>query len=406
MDTKQENKYDFRWVIALFGTAVGAGILFLPIRAGMAGFWPIIFMIMLILPMTWLSHRALSRFVTSSDSDKNIIDTSEDYFGKISAKVITFLYFFAIYPICLAYGVGITNTVQSFLVNQLGVEGIPRAVIAVVFISLMMLVMIKGKDIMMKVMQAMVYPLITVLFVFSAYLIPKWDFSTLAVMPSLKDLLIAIWLTLPVLVFAFNHSPAISSFSLELKKVYKQRADEKANKILFRSALMLTTFTMFFVISVVLTLSTDQLQEARSLNIPILSYIANIDSSSLVSFVVPVVGFTAIVSSFLGHYLGAHEGLRGIIEKYSNKEQDSKKVSKVSAWFIYITMIIVAIINPGILDMIETLGGPVIAVILFLMPMYAIYKVPSMHKYANKIADVFIVTTALVAISSIVYKLF
>ena len=30
--------------------------------------------------------------------------------------------------------------------------------------------------------------------------------------------------------------------------------------------------------------------------------------------------------------------------------------------------------------MIETLGGPIIAMILFLMPMYAIQKVPAMRK--------------------------
>ena len=33
--------------------------------------------------------------------------------------------------------------------------------------------------------------------------------------------------------------------------------------------------------------------------------------------------------------------------------------------------------------MIETLGGPVIAMILFLMPMYAIQKVPAMRKYSG-----------------------
>jgi HAAAP family hydroxy/aromatic amino acid permease len=31
------------WVITLFGTAVGAGILFLPLNAGSFGFWPLVF---------------------------------------------------------------------------------------------------------------------------------------------------------------------------------------------------------------------------------------------------------------------------------------------------------------------------------------------------------------------------
>ena len=41
-------KQDTSWVISLFGTAVGAGILFLPINAGMGGFWPLVVMALLV----------------------------------------------------------------------------------------------------------------------------------------------------------------------------------------------------------------------------------------------------------------------------------------------------------------------------------------------------------------------
>lgn len=35
---------DTTWMLSLFGTAVGAGILFLPINAGLNGFWPLVIM--------------------------------------------------------------------------------------------------------------------------------------------------------------------------------------------------------------------------------------------------------------------------------------------------------------------------------------------------------------------------
>ena len=41
---KKWNKFDTAWVLNLFGTAVGAGVLFLPINAGMGGFWPLVVM--------------------------------------------------------------------------------------------------------------------------------------------------------------------------------------------------------------------------------------------------------------------------------------------------------------------------------------------------------------------------
>ena len=98
---------------------------------------------------------------------------SSDYENtNVIGNIITLLYFFALYPICLVYGVGITNTVSSFLVNQLGFAEFPRWLLAFSLISLMMFVMVRGKHFMLKVTAWMVYPLIICLLLFSLYLIP------------------------------------------------------------------------------------------------------------------------------------------------------------------------------------------------------------------------------------------
>lgn len=69
-----------------------------------------------------------------------------------------------------------------------------------------------------------------------------------------------------------------------------------------------------------------------------------------------------------------------------------------------VTTWLVATLNPSILGMIETLGGPVIAMILFLMPMYAINKVPAMRKYSGHISNAFVVVMGLIAISAIFFS--
>ncbi|MGL4351799.1 MAG: aromatic amino acid transport family protein, partial [Plesiomonas shigelloides] len=127
------SKQDTTWVLSLFGTAVGAGILFLPINAGMGGFWPLVVMALIVGPMTFLAHRGMCRFVLSSSKPgSDITEVVEEHFGKTAGKLITLLYFFAIYPIVLIYGVGITNTVDSFMVNQLGMESLPRGVLSII----------------------------------------------------------------------------------------------------------------------------------------------------------------------------------------------------------------------------------------------------------------------------------
>lgn len=58
-------------------------------------------------------------------------------------------------------------------------------------------------------------------------------------------------------------------------------------------------------------------------------------------------------------------------------------------------------VNPSILSLIESLSGPVIATVLFLMPMYAIRTVPALAPYRGKAANVFVVVAGLVAVGGI-----
>lgn len=403
---------DTTWVLSLFGTAVGAGILFLPINAGMSGFWPLLAMTLLIGPMTYFAHRGLARFVLSSAKPgSDITEVVEEHFGASAGKLITLLYFFAIYPIVLIYGVGITNTVDSFLVNQLGMTSMPRALLSIILILGMMSVMIAGEKLMLKVTQFLVYPLVGILLFMSVYLIPEWNLSSisLSTMPSLGDFAITLWITIPVLVFSFNHSPIISAFSQAQAREHGEQAEEKASRILARSAVMLLGFVMFFVFSCVLSLSPQDLAQAKAENLAILSYLANKHDSPFISYLGPVVAFVAIVSSFFGHYLGAREGLNGLVSKQlksAGKQVNEKNIDKFTVVFMIATIWLVATVNPSILGMIETLGGPIIATILFLMPMYAVHKVPAMQKYKGAVSNVFVTLMGLIAISAIMYGLF
>ncbi|MCZ4371247.1 septum formation protein [Vibrio diazotrophicus] len=397
---------DFAWTLSLFGTAVGAGVLFLPIKAGAGGFWPLVILALIAAPMTWFAHKSLARFVLSAKNpEADITDTVEEHFGKTGANLITFAYFFAIYPIVLIYGVGITNTVDSFLVNQVGMESIPRWLLSGLLIAAMTAGVLFGKELMLKATSAMVYPLVAILLALSFYLIPEWNSSMVEVAPDWSSMPSIIWLAIPIIVFSFNHSPIISQFSKEQRMKYGEEAVQKTDSITGGAAMMLMGFVMFFVFSVVLSLSPVQLAEAKAQNISVLSYLANIHESPLISYMGPLVAFAAITSSYFGHFLGAHEGLVGLIK--SRSQSPVSKIEKTSLLFIVLTTWIVAIVNPSILGMIETMGAPMIAAILFLMPVFAMHKVPAMAKYKTSApVQIFTVICGLAAISSVIYGAF
>lgn len=407
-------KQDTVWMLSLYGTAIGAGTLFLPINAGLHGIWPLVIMTLLAFPMTYYSHQALCRFVLSSSSEKNdITEVVEEHFGRVAGKLLTVLYFFAIYPILLMYSVAITNTTESFIVHQVGLNAPPRAVLAIILIMALMAIVRFGQQMIVKSMSVLVYPFVCILLVLSFYLIPHWNDSifhqsSLVHTEGSNSFLMTLWMIIPVMVFSFNHSPIISSFAVNQKQTYGDQADAKSSGILKYSHIMMVVTVMFFVFSCVLSLSPHDLAMAKQQNISILSYLANHFHTPTIAYIAPLIAFIAIAKSFLGHYLGASEGLHGLIVKSlrsRGKIISNQKLYTLIEIFMIISCWAVATINPNILTMIETLGGPIIAMILFLMPMYAILKVPAMKKYSQPLCNAFIAFIGFVAISAIVYSL-
>lgn len=121
-------------MLGLFGTAIGAGTLFLPINAGLGGFWPLLILAVLAFPMTYFAHRGLTRFVLSGRNGGDITEVVKEHFGSNAGAAITVLYFFAIFPILLIYSVALTNTVSSFMEHQLHMAPPPRAILSFVLI--------------------------------------------------------------------------------------------------------------------------------------------------------------------------------------------------------------------------------------------------------------------------------
>ncbi|AGH38598.1 Serine transporter [Bibersteinia trehalosi USDA-ARS-USMARC-188] len=404
-------RFSLTWMINLFGTAVGAGVLFLPINAGQGGFYPLIIMALLVGPMTYLAHLGLARFVLSSkNAGSDITNVAREHFGGEAGKLITLLYFFAIFPILLAYGVGITNVISSFMVNQLGMAEPSRFLLSGLAVFVLVGVMLLNEKLVLRITELLIYPLVAILFGLSLYLIPQWNTAMLSAdLPSAGDFFKTLWITIPVLVFAFNHSPAISSSALSHSK-FCDNDPEATDKLMVRSlrgtAGILVGFVMFFVFSCVLTLSPEELLAAKQQNIPILSFLANKFDNPIISYFGPAVAFFAITSSFFGHYLGAREGMEGFVNQMRETPIEPSKFRLITAGLFFVTIWLVAYLNPSILGFIESLGGPIIAMILFLMPMYAIHTVPALARFKGRFSNVFVVVMGLIAISAIVIDLF
>ncbi|KJZ46521.1 serine/threonine transporter [Pseudomonas fluorescens] len=407
--TKGWSKHDTTWMLGLYGTAIGAGTLFLPINAGVGGFWPLLVLAVLAFPMTYFAHRGLTRFVLSGRSG-DITEVVEEHFGIGAGKLITLLYFFAIFPILLVYSVALTNTLSSFMEHQLHIAPPPRAILSLVLILGLMAIVRCGQGVIVKCMSVLVYPFVAALLLLGLSLIPNWNgafFATASEGMPMPLFFKTLWLAIPVMVFSFNHSPIISAFSVDQKQRYGEQAERKSSGILAIAHAMMVVTVMFFCFSCVLALSPADLAAAKAQNISILSYLANHFQTPVIAYAAPLIALVAITKSFLGHYIGASEGFQGLIVKSlrgRGRVMSASWLNRVTALFMILSCWAVATFNPSILGMIETLGGPIIACLLFLMPMYAIRRVPALRQYSGQVSNVFVVLIGLIALSAIIYS--
>lgn len=415
-EPKKWHKQDTTWALSLFGTAIGAGVLFLPINAGSGGLLSLLLITILAFPVMYFSHRALAKMINASNSGNDgITGTIREYFGNKASIIFNIVYFCSIYTIVLMYSVALTNTASSFIVHQLHMVEPPRAILSLVLVLGLITILNFGQDITVKIMSMLVYPFIVSLLFIAISLIPQWNtsmlsFSSVSTASTGSGYFGAILMILPIIVFSFNHSPIISSFVTKQRATYGTLAsDAKCAQIQKVCYIMTFAVVMFFVWSSVLSLTPNDLIMAKEQNLSILSYLANRLNSPLITIAAPIIAFMAITKSFLGHYVGAYEVMRDMIIKSSKtrgKNVEEKTVKTMILAFVVLSCWYVAYANPSILGIIDSLSGPLVAAILCLLPMYAIRKVPVLAKYRGKISNVFVIVIGLLTVLASIMSLF
>ncbi len=392
-----------RWVITLFGTGVGAGILFLPINAGSFGFWPLVIATLLIGPMVFFSHRTYARIVSASPvKGLDVLQVITALTGRKRGFASAVLYWLGIYPTVLIYAISITNTLDSFIVNQLGGAQVSRWLLALVAVGVMTGAYAFGKKLTLWLANALVYPLIIALAAVSLYLIPSWDFAGFRSYESSYPVWQGLLLILPVLVFSFSHMAALSQFALDTQKKMDgdvAATEREVSKVELVTAILLVAFTMFFVWSCSLALGADGMDAAREANVPVLSYLANETNAPFMAWISPIIAIAAIVTSYFGHLLGTEEGtaylLRSVAPNVAARFSTSTLRWAINI-FVLVTAVLVAVLNPSILDMISVVGGIFVAFLVYIMPALLFAKATAFKHYARRPDTIFVFVLGLV----------
>ena len=389
------DRRDWEWVLTCFGTAVGAGILFLPIRAGLGGIWPTLILTAIIFPVTYVAHRGVTRIVASCSKPTDIVGAVERDMGRNVSFAVSVLYFMSIITICVGYATGMTNIVQSFLENQMRMPPVSRSLLTFAILVIVTGVIVCGERVMVRVTSVITFPLILLLAALSFYMIPHWNAAMLDTPFRLNDILKNLLLLFPVLVFAMNFSPVCSTLGAAYRTRFPagDEAVKRSDAVVRWTSFILLVFVMFFVLSLMLSSTPEMLQAAERNNVDMLTAMSLAFDQPVLMYLNPLIAILAIISSYFGHFVGTREGLIGIIVRLvcwknpeKSKDVQTKTLTLTVTALLMLGLWFLAVYNPPILKIIGALSSPVIAVYAYLMPVILMRRVPRLIIYRSRLA--------------------
>ena len=408
------SRYELAWAMALAGTGLGAGVLYLPFAIGTGGFLPIVFLTLFCVPLVFFSHRNLSRVCLSpAIPDADMHSTIKHVFPKRYSSLFIAICFLSVFPTLLIYAIGITNITNSFINHQLQLHAPSNSVVSVILIVCLVIVIAGGERWLLRVASAMVTPLTIIMSCLAVYLIPYWQWDLLIYIPSGERFWSVILLGLPVMTFSFYHAPMCAVMARAYREHDGSFEDHSRSihTIHCLSTALLFIVILFFVVSCLLCLSREELLAAQHSNLPILSVLANTLDYSWFSLSAPVIAFLSIATSFFGFFLGTVELINGILSGVMNRVLKTQSVTPSSVRRVSILLAatgcwIAAISNWNILEVIAGLVAPMMAIVVFFIPLYAIYRLPEFEAIRNKAQDIYVLAGGLIVVTGFVVSLF
>ncbi|EIG0072532.1 transporter [Salmonella enterica] len=384
------SKDETLWSFALYGTAVGAGTLFLPIQLGSAGAIVLFITALVAWPLTYWPHKALCQFILSSKTSagEGITGAVTHYYGKKIGSIITTLYFIAFFVVVLIYAVAITNSLTEQLAKHIQIDIRIRMAVSFGVVLILNMIFLMGRHATLRVMGFLVFPLIAYFLFLSLYLTGSWQPSLLTGQMSLDShTLHQVWISIPVMVFAFSHTPIISTFAIDRRENSGDQAMDKCKKIMKVAYLIICLSVLFFVFSCLLSIPPSYIEDARNEGVTILSALSMMPNApAWLSISGIIVAVVAMSKSFLGTYFGVIEGATEMVR--TTLQQVGVKKSRAFNRALSIMLVsgitfIICCINPNAISMIYAISGPLIAMILFIMPTLSTYLIPALKPYRS-----------------------
>ncbi|WP_240517812.1 amino acid permease [Enterobacter roggenkampii] len=413
---QQWTNKDTIWMMGVYGATVGAGTLFLPVEIGTRG--PLIFVLLVLLavPLSLVPHMLICRVFIHDQHNQDKIDHSLPLFGSFfnvkGRQAIKLFFCIAHYPVTLAYAVSLVNTLNHYINERLHIHVINRVGLTFIVLVILHLVLSKGRDKVVSVMSALALPFAIAILLVAFLQAPSWDIQNLShawietrttdFLSMLKNL----WLTLPLIAFSLCSAPLLPA--LASWYCMPGRGGEKQSIRVIRCAYSLIYFSIFlFVLSCILSTPFEIFESAKAQNVNVLSVIGEHGHMSAMLYLAPPIAILGMTKSFLGISMPVVETFNVFASDLLKlrRKNEIRCFRQLTLMSMFIITFIVVYYNPDVINMIETICGPLIAVFLFLIPPYLIFTRPAI-KSLRSTTTFIVFACGIMIVSALLYIMF
>ncbi|MFM0961198.1 aromatic amino acid transport family protein [Yersinia enterocolitica] len=407
---KESTKFDstdWGWVILSIGMAIGAGIVFLPVKVGLVGLWVFLLSAIIGYPVMYMFQKLFINTLVSSPKCEDYPSVISGYLGKNWGIFLGFLYFIMIVMAVFMYSTALINDSASFLHSFGATRTLLSAnpLYGLIVICAVVAIASQGEKFLFKISTGMVLTKISVVGILGFVMIPHWDIKNIGELPNLtyllKETVAMLPFTMTSILFIQTLSPMVISYrsrnkSIEVAWFKSLRAMNIAFWVLF-----ITVF--FYAISFTLAMGHDRAVIAANENISALAMAGQGMSGNTLKILSLILNIFAVMTAFFGVYLGFKESCRGIamniLQRFIPENKINKELVAKSIIIFAIALSWSAVaLNFPILKMLSYYG-PITGLIGCLIPAYLVYKVPFLHKFKG-ISLILIISTGVLLLLS------
>ncbi len=398
---------DWGWVSINIGMGIGAGIVFLPVQAGLVGLWTFLAAVLVAYPSLYLFQRLFVNTIAECPKCEDYPTVISEYLGKKWGILLGFLYFFMLIIWVFVYSETITNDSALYLHTY----GITKHVLSdnpiysFVIIVFMVFLAFKSKVMLFSISKVMVVVILILLVVISIMIIPHWDIDNIKPIVSFWQFIRNVIITLPFAMTSILFLQSLSPMVIAIRSRSQSRdeARKRGLKIMNTSFFILAGIVFFYALSATLCMSHEEALKAFKGNYSFLVLVAEHAPGITIPLIGIIIGITAIMAAFFGVLLGFYEACMGLsinifMKKTLRESINMKRLSKIIIVFTVLVAWIAALLNFPILYF-TSICSPIFGIVGCFIPVILVYSTDSLRQYRGIVAYIVIITGILLVIS-------